>query len=88
MPDSFTLGERYESYVRAQLASGRFNSASEVLQAALQLMEQHDRHLDTLDSSMQEGLDDIAKGRLHTSGKVFDELEARYERLEKERAGQ
>lgn len=88
MPDSFTLGERYESYVKAQLASGRFNTASEVLQAALQLMEQYDRRVDLLDSSVHDGLDDIAQGRLHSSDTVFDDLEARYERLAQERAEQ
>ena len=85
MSESFILGEHYESYVQAQLASGRFKSASEVLQAALQLMEERDRHLDMLDSTIQHGLDDVAHDRLRASDTVFDELEARYDRLMKKR---
>jgi antitoxin ParD1/3/4 len=88
MSESYNLGERYESYVQSQLASGRFKSASEVLQAALQLMEQRDRDLNTLDSAIRHGLEDIAQRRLHASDAVFDELEARYDQLAQERAGQ
>lgn len=33
MPRSFTLGEHFELFIDDQLASGRFNNASEVVRA-------------------------------------------------------
>ncbi len=35
MPRSFTLGEHFEHFIDDQLASGRFNNASEVVRAGL-----------------------------------------------------
>lgn len=88
MDEIFTLDDQHESYVKAQLASGRFKSVSEVLQAALDLMEQRDYQLQALDSSIHIGLDDIANGKLHSSDAVFDELDARYELMAIERSEQ
>lgn len=36
---SFALNEHYETFIRKQLESGRYNNASEVVRAALRLLE-------------------------------------------------
>ena len=40
---SFSLGERFDSFVREMLATGRFNNASEVIRAGFRLMEDQER---------------------------------------------
>jgi antitoxin ParD1/3/4 len=76
MPSSYTLGKYFEDFVQAQLASGRYNNASEVLREALRLMEDRERKLAALDASIERGLADIKAGRVHDAEQVFDELEA------------
>jgi antitoxin ParD1/3/4 len=39
---SIALGDHYEQFVRDQLASGRYNNASEVVRAALRMLEDHE----------------------------------------------
>ncbi|HWU61153.1 MAG TPA: type II toxin-antitoxin system ParD family antitoxin [Ensifer sp.] len=36
------LGNHYEDFVKKQLDSGRYNNASEVIRAALRLLEDHE----------------------------------------------
>ena len=43
MPSSYALGTRFERFVRRQVATGRYASASEVVRAALRLLEQQER---------------------------------------------
>jgi antitoxin ParD1/3/4 len=78
MPSSYTLGKHFESFVQAQLASGRYGNASEVLRDALRLMEDRERRLASLDAALERGMDDIAAGRVHAAEDVFSELKARY----------
>ncbi len=76
MPSSYSLGKYYESFVHNQLASGRYNNASEVLRDALRLMEERERRLAALDAGITSGIADIESGRLQNADDVFDELEA------------
>jgi antitoxin ParD1/3/4 len=59
MASSYSLGSHFEAFVQGQLASGRYNNASEVLRDALRLMEERDTKLQalraTLNASLQEG---------------------------------
>ncbi len=81
MPTSYTLGKHFESFVQAQLASGRYNNASEVLRDALRLMEDRERRLAALDIAIERGMADIDAGRVTDADAVFDELEAELEAL-------
>ncbi len=75
MPSSYTLGTHFEAFVQAQLASGRYNNASEVLRDALRLMEERERRLNALDAAIARGLADGAAERVHDLDQVFDDLE-------------
>ena len=76
MPSSCTLGKHFENFVQAQLASGRYGNASEVVRDALRLMEDRERRLAALDQAVERGMADLEAGRIHDADKVFEDLEA------------
>ncbi len=80
MPTSYTLGKHFEAFVKEQLASGRYNNASEVVRDALRLLEEKERRLAALDAFVHAGLADADAGRIEDAEAVFDELEAELER--------
>jgi antitoxin ParD1/3/4 len=85
MPTSYTIGKHFEAFVQAQLASGRYNNASEVIRDALRLMEDRERKLAALDVAIERGMTDINTGRVTDADTVFDRLEVKYARLAEER---
>jgi len=52
---SITLGEHFDSFITGQVKSGRFGSASEVIRAALRLLENAEARLETLRKMLNEG---------------------------------
>ena len=52
---SITLGPHFENFIRNQLKTGRFSSASEVIRAALRLLEEEETKLSTLRMLLEEG---------------------------------
>jgi antitoxin ParD1/3/4 len=42
MPSSYTLGLRFETFVKGMVESGRYNNASEVLRDGLRLLEERE----------------------------------------------
>ncbi len=87
MPTSVALGSHFETFVRDQLQSGRFNNVSEVVRAGLRLLEDREqRNQLELDALRAE----IASGRSSGSPKpadaVFDRLEAKYGAAAKHKA--
>jgi antitoxin ParD1/3/4 len=52
---SVTLGEHFERFIARQIKAGRFESKSEVVRAAMRLLEEHERKLATLRQALVEG---------------------------------
>jgi len=52
---SITLGKHFAGFVESQVATGRFNSTSEVVRAGLRLLEEHELQLETLRHALIEG---------------------------------
>ncbi len=52
---SITLGDHFDRFVSGQVESGRFGSASEVIRAALRLLENTETRLATLRKMLEEG---------------------------------
>ena len=68
MPTCVSLGSHYERYVTERLRSGRFNNVSEVVRAALRLLEDEEklreiRHRE-LKAAIQEGIDSEDAGSI------------------------
>lgn len=79
MPASYALGSRFESFVKKQVKSGRYNNASEVVRAGLRLLEDREQErqaaIAEIRIAVQAG---IASGRGRPADEVFDRLEAKY----------
>jgi antitoxin ParD1/3/4 len=52
---SFSLGDHFSSFIETQVAEGRYGSASDVLRAALRLLEEREAKLSTLRAALIEG---------------------------------
>ena len=52
---SMTLGNHFDTFISGQVKSGRFGSASEVVRAALRLLENTEMKLETLRQMLNEG---------------------------------
>ena len=61
MPTSVALGTHFEEFIKAQLASGRYNNVSEVVREGLRLLEDQEAlrkmKLERLRADIQAGLD-------------------------------
>jgi len=54
---SITLGQHFDAFIAEQLKNGRYSSASEVVRAALRLLEESETRLTTLRKLLKEGED-------------------------------
>lgn len=68
---SFVIGDRYEHFIEAQVASGRFNNASEVVRAGLRLLEDREARLAELRELIAEGDAQLERGE----GIIVDSIE-------------
>lgn len=82
MPSSYAVGDHFEQFIRSQVDSGRYASASEVVREALRLLEEQDRlralKLQELRALIQEGID---SGPSRPAKKVFAELRKRIDAI-------
>ena len=53
---SVALGQHFEEFIQASIASGRYNNASEVVRSGLRLLEDRERKMAALRSAIEEGL--------------------------------
>jgi antitoxin ParD1/3/4 len=79
MPTSVALGNHFETFIRDQVQSGRFNNVSEVVRAGLRLLEESEQRkqleLDALRAEIAAGR---SSGPTKPANEVFDRLEAKY----------
>lgn len=87
MPTSVALGSHFETFVREQVKSGRYNNASEVVRAGLRLLEDQQVRAtlqrEELRAAIAAGL---ASGQGQTADVVLDRLEAKYRKAAAKRA--
>jgi len=79
MPTSVALSPHFESFIRDQVESGRYNNVSEVVRAGLRLLEDTERQqaiqLQALKNDITAGK---ASGAPLAAAPVFDRLQAKY----------
>jgi antitoxin ParD1/3/4 len=75
---SADLGEKLEDYVSQLVATGRYNSKSEILREGVRLIQDRETRLVALDASIARGIADADAGRTLPATEVFDRLEAKY----------
>lgn len=75
---NISLSEGLEIYIKNKVATGDYNSASEVVNEALLLLKEQDEKKQVLRSALQEGFDDIEAGRISTQSidEIFEETVA------------
>lgn len=78
MPSSFTLGSHFEGFIRQQVNSGRYASASEVVRDSLRLLEEREQEraarLDALRTEIDHG---ATSGAALPADQVFAHVRAR-----------
>ena len=76
MPISVDLGAQLETYVAGLVATGRYNSKSEVLREGVRIIHERESRLAALDAALARGLAEAEAGLFIPADEVFDELEA------------
>lgn len=79
MAISAELGEALEQAVSELVATGRYNSKSEVLREGVRLVQEREARFRELTAKIQVGQDDIAAGRVHPADEVFERVRKRIE---------
>jgi antitoxin ParD1/3/4 len=59
---SLSLGKHWDKFIRSKIASGRYGSASEVVRAALRVLEEKEERLNVLRAHLAEGAEQAARG--------------------------
>lgn len=59
---SLSLGEHWEVFIKNEISSGRYGSASEVVRAALRAMEERKAKLEALRSHLAQGAEQARVG--------------------------
>ena len=77
MAISAELGDVLEQAVNDLVATGRYNSKSEVLREGVRLVQEREARFRELQVLIQEGEDDIAAGRVYPADEVFERVRKR-----------
>ena len=76
---SADLGRQLEGYISKLVASGRYNSKSEVLREGVRLVQERETKLAALDASIARGLADADAGRTSAAEQAFGRLKRKYQ---------
>lgn len=86
MPSSYAIGDHFERFIRQQIETGRYASASEVVREALRLLEGRERlreiEFEEYRAKIREGMESPAV----PAEEVFARLEAKYQAMLETRA--
>jgi antitoxin ParD1/3/4 len=72
------VGPRFRKLADDLVKSGRYGSASEVVRAAMRILEAEERELAADIEALRVGIEDMEAGRTRPLGEVFADLERKY----------
>ncbi|EIE3540220.1 type II toxin-antitoxin system ParD family antitoxin [Escherichia coli] len=80
MPTSVSLSPYFETFIREQIESGRYNNTSEVIRAGLRALEEREQQikLESLQSAVTAG---INSGESKSAEEVFRRLTHKYKKM-------
>ena len=88
MPSSYAIGDHFEKFIRKQVESGRYASASEIVRDALRLLEEREQMREIeFEEYRQKIRDGIESGEGLPAEEVFTRLEAKYQSMLEQQAG-
>jgi antitoxin ParD1/3/4 len=88
MPSSYAIGDHFEKFIRKQVESGRYASASEIVRDALRLLEEREQMREIeFEEYRQKIRDGIESGEGLPAEEVFSRLEAKYQSMLEQQAG-
>lgn len=75
---SVSISHHFEDFIAGQIQAGRYDTASEVVRAALRLLEEHEvtyqDKLEALKSRLKQGVDQLDQGQGIDGEAFFEEL--------------
>ncbi|MEH2109709.1 type II toxin-antitoxin system ParD family antitoxin [Nostoc sp.] len=75
-----------EQFIQAQLASGRFTNANDVINEAFKLLQEREQRLEELRQKIAVGTEQIAKGEVTDGEVVFARLQEKIRLIAEEPA--
>ena len=75
---SADLGSKLEEFVTTLVATGRYNSKSEVLREGVRLIQDREARLAAFDAAIMEGVREADAGLGTPIEEVFDRLQSKY----------
>ena len=78
---SADLGAPLEQFVASLVATGRYNSKSEVLREGVRIIQEREAKLAALDAAIARGIADADAGRGKPLEEVFDRLQQKYQAM-------
>ena len=75
---SLSLGEHWEIFIKNEVASGRYGSASEVVRDALRALEEKKCRLEVLRNHLHEGAEQARNGKFisQSMDEILDEFKS------------
>ena len=82
MPSSYAIGDHFEKFIRKQVESGRYASASEIVRDALRLLEEREQLREIEVAEYRQKIrDGIESGEGLPAEEVFSRLETKYQSM-------
>ena len=72
---SYSVGAYFESFIKEQIATGRFNNASEIIREGLRMVEEREQKVQALRLEIQEAVRDLDEGQFYTPQQVMENIE-------------
>ncbi|MEH2291882.1 type II toxin-antitoxin system ParD family antitoxin [Nostoc sp.] len=81
---NITLKSEIEQFIQAQIASGRFASAEDVINEAFKLLQERERRIEELRQKIAVGTEQIAKGQVTDGEVVFARFQEKIRKIAEE----